>query len=314
MTKDSESWPEIPFSEWQDTCLTLQLYTQVVGKVRLTLTPWINHSWQVVLYTTGRGLTTSPIPHPNQDFQMDFDFVDHELVIAAADGTLKRLKLRPQSVAAFYQEVMDTLKAMDLEVEIDTMPNEFPDPIPFDQDQSHDSYDAGAANRFWRALLSSHRVFTEFRSGYVGKVSPVHFFWGSFDLAVTRFSGRKAPLHPGGVPGLSDEVTREAYSHEVSSAGFWPGNGALGAPTYYSYAYPTPEGFGEFTIAPDSASFNKELGEFILPYDEVRKAIDPEATLLEFLESTYRAAAELAHWDRKNLECDRGRPGVPRPL
>jgi hypothetical protein len=217
-------------------------------------------------------------------------------------------------VADFYAEVLGTLREIGIEVEIGLVPNEIPNAIPFPEDRTHHSYDAEAARRFWRALLSSHRVFTEFRSSFLGKVSPVHFFWGSFDLAVTRFSGRKAPLHPGGTPGLPDEVTREAYSHEVSSAGFWPGNGGLGYPAFYSYAYPEPAGYSTFPVSPKAASYNKDMKIFILPYDAVREARDPEATLLEFLESTYRAAAETGVWDRAALECARGRPGVPRVL
>lgn len=309
-----ETWPSLPYEQWQDTCATLQMWTQVVGKVRLELTPWINHSWQVVLYPTARGLTTSPIPYRNSAFQMDFDFLSQELVIARSDGSLRRIPLRPQTVADFYEEVMGALGEVGIEVKIDPVPNEVSDPIPFPEDKTHHAYDGDAAQRFWRILLSCHRVFVEFRSGFLGKVSPVHFFWGSFDLAVTRFSGRRAPLHPGGAPSLPDEVTREAYSHQVSSAGFWPGNGGLGFPAFYSYAYPEPKGFGEFPMAPKGAAYHKDLKEFIFPYEDMRQSLDPNAALLEFLESSYRAAADLGDWDRKALECVRGRPGIPRAL
>ena len=308
----SELWPAIPFKEWEDTCTTLQLWTQIIGKVRLALTPWVNHSWHVVLYPTARGLTTSPIPYPHGEFQIDFDFAAHELIIAQSEGPLHRISLRPQTVADFYAQVMSALKEHGIEVHIDPRPNEFPNPIPFPEDRTHRSYDGEAVQRFLQALLSAHRVLSEFRSGFIGKVSPVHFFWGSFDLAVTRFSGRQAPLHPGGVPGLPDKVTREAYSHEVSSAGFWPGNGGLGYPAFYSYAYPEPKGYAESPIAPKAAFYHKEMREYLLAYEEVRKAADPEKYLLEFLESTYRAAAKLGNWDGAHLECSQGLPRIPR--
>jgi uncharacterized protein DUF5996 len=307
-------WPPIPYPEWQDTCATLHLWTQIVGKVRLVLTPWVNHSWHATFYPTARGLTSSPIPYPGGDFQTDFDFLSHELVIARSDGSLRRLALRPQTVADFYAEFMAALGEVGIEIRIDHLPNEIPNPIPFHKDREHKSYDGNAAQRFWRALLSSHRVLREFRTGFLGKVSPVHFFWGSFDLAVTRFSGRKAPLLPGGPPGLPLDVSQEAYSHEVSSAGFWPGNGGLGYPAFYSYSYPQPKNFETSPVGPKEAFYDKNLKEFILPYDAIRNAPDPDAALLEFLESTYRAAAENGAWDRAALECPRGRPGVPRPL
>jgi hypothetical protein len=313
-TSTALDWPHIPFPEWEDTCSTLHLWIQIAGKVRLTLAPWLNHSWHAVFYPTARGLTSSPIPYPGGDFQIDFDFLSHELLLARSTGQERRLALRPQTVAEFYREFMTNLAQLGIDLKINRMPNEIPDPIPFDEDRVHGSYEPDAAQRFWRALLSTHRVFTEFRSGFLGKVSPVHFFWGSFDLAVTRFSGRKAPLHPGGTPGLPDEVVREAYSHEVSSAGFWPGNGGLGYPAFYSYAYPEPEGYSAAPVRPDSASYNKDLKLFLLPYDSVRETPDPEAMLLDFLETTYRAAAESGRWDREALECPRGRPGIPRPL
>ncbi|HCU24150.1 MAG TPA: hypothetical protein DF383_03955 [Deltaproteobacteria bacterium] len=308
------SWPAIPYPEWEDTCSTLHLWTQIVGKVRLALAPWVNHSWHVVFYLTARGLTTSPIPYRGGAFQIDFDFISHELKIATSSGALKLLPLRPQSVADFYAEFMVALHELGIEVEIGTTPNEIPDPIPFPEDRVHGSYDAEAAQRFWRALLASHQVLTEFRSGFIGKVSPVHFFWGSFDLAVTRFSGRRAPLHPGGTPGLPDVVTREAYSHECSSAGFWPGNGGLGYPAFYSYAYAEPKGYSAFPVSPAEAVYNPDMKLFLLPYETLRTAADPQTTLLTFLESTYRAAAESGGWDRAALECVRGRADVPRPL
>lgn len=309
-----EAWPELPYAAWRDSCETLQLWTQIVGKIRLTLTPWQNHSWHVALYLTTRGLTTSPIPYGARSFQIDFDFIDHALVIATSDGAQKRLLLLPQSVASFYAIVMSALRDLGIDVTIDDMPNEIPTPIRFPDDQQHASYDREAVQRFWRVLVQADRVFKQFRTGFLGKASPVHFFWGSFDLAVTRFSGRVAPKHPGGVPYLPDHVAQEAYSHEVSSAGFWPGGGAIDYPAFYSYAYPAPDGFADAAVQPDAAFFSKELGEFLLPYDAVRTAPDPDAALLAFLESTYRAAADGAAWDRSALECPLGVPGVPRPL
>ena len=318
MSRDAHSptataWPPIPYDEWADTCATLHLWNQVVGKVRLALTPWLNHSWHAVSYLTPRGWTTGTIPYEEDSFAIDFDFVSHELRLARSDGSVATLALRPQAVAEFYAEVMGALGELGVEVRIDRFPNEVEDPILLHEDRVHRSYDADAAHRFWRATLSSHRVLEEFRTGFLGKVSPTHLFWGSFDLAVTRFSGRKAPLHPGGTPGLPDAVSREAYSHEVSSAGFWPGQG-LGYPAYYSYAYPEPDGFAEARVGPEGAFYNPDFGQFNLPYDAVRTAPDPKAALLEFLEDTYRAAADLGNWDRAPLECPRGRPGVPRPV
>jgi hypothetical protein len=274
---------------------------QVVGKIRLVQTPWINHSWHVPLYLTARGLTTSTIPHGDRIFQIDFDFFDHQLKIATSEDLTKSIELRPRSVADFYQAVMAALADLDLPVEINTKPNEIPDPIPFQQDDTHAAYDADAAQRFWQVLLQSDRVFREFRSHFCGKVSPIHFFWGSFDLAVTRFSGRPAPEHPGGVPNLPDDVAKEAYNQEVSSAGFWPGAG-LGYPAYYSYAYPTPKGFKDYPVQPEAAFYHEGLGEFILPYDAVRESDNPDQALLSFLQSTYDAAAELAKWDKSALK------------
>jgi len=307
------AWPELPYPAWKDTCTTLHLWTQVVGKVRLARTPWLNHSWHVPLYVTARGLTTSPIPHGDRSFAIDFDFIDHVLVIAATDGARRQLSLEPCSVADFYAALMLALEEMSLPVRIHEMPSEIADAIPFSRDAVHGAYDRAYAQRFWRVLIQADRVFSEFRTGFLGKCSPVHFFWGSFDLAVTRFSGRRAPLHPGVVPHLPGAVLREAYSHEVSSAGFWPGTG-IDYPAFYSYAYPEPDGFRSARVKPQSAFYSSALGEFLLPYDAVRTAADPDAELVAFLHSTYEAAAELAGWDRVALECKPGLPGSPRAV
>ena len=307
-------WPTLPYPEWEDTCTTLHMWTQIVGKVRLALTPWLNHSWHVTLYPTVRGLTTSPIPCGSSAFQIDFDFLSQELVVARDNGESKRLPLQPQTVADFFKELMAALGEIGVEAKFSLKPNEVPTPIPFPEDQVHRAYDGYAAERFWRILLTTHRVFFEFRSAFLGKVSPIHFFWGSFDLVVTRFSGRRAPLHPGGAPGLPDDVTREAYSHECSSAGFWPGNGGLGYPAYYSYAYPEPEGYANYPVGPEGAFYNKDMKIFILPYDKVRLAPDPDAALFQFLENTYDAAAETGRWDRAVLECQPGVPLHPRAV
>ncbi len=297
-----EFWPPLPFAEWKETAATLHMWTQIVGKIRLTQTPWINHSWHVTLYVTSRGLTTSPIPHGLYTFEIRFDFIEHELRILKSDGAVRVLKLRPQSVAKFYGDVMNALAEIELPVRINTMPNEIPNPIPFDRDEDHRAYDGEYVNRFWRILVQSARVFQQFRSRFCGKCSPVHFFWGSFDLAVTRFSGRPAPPHPGGVPHLPDEITREAYSQEVSSLGFWPGNDAAPMPIFYSYAYPEPAGFADAKIQPAAASYQPKLREFILPYDAVRTAESPDELLLDFAQSAYDAASKLAGWDRAALE------------
>lgn len=314
MSLPGNDWPELPYAAWRDTCATLHLWTQIVGKIRLSRTPWLNHSWHVALYVTPRGLTTSPIPDGARTFQIDFDFIDHALRIATSDGAQQQLPLTAQSVASFYAGVMAALAALDIRVTIDETPNELPEPIRFSQDTRHASYDPDAVRRFSQVLVSADRVFKQFRTGFLGKASPVHFFWGSFDLAVTRFSGRRAPRHPGGVPHLSDDVAAEAYSHEVSSAGFWPGGGAIDYPAFYSYAYPEPDGFRTTRVGPDAAFFSKDLGEFILSYDAVRTAAQPDETLLEFLQSTYEAAANAAKWDRDALECPLGRPRQPRKL
>jgi hypothetical protein len=309
-----EAWPELPYAAWRDSCETLHLVTQIVGKIRLARTPWLNHSWHVTLYVTARGLTTSPIPDGARSFQIDFDFIDQTLRISTSDGQQRQLPLAAQPVAAFYAAVMAALAELGIDVKIDDKPNELPDPIRFREDHLHAAYDPDAAHRFWQVLRQVDRVFGKFRTGFLGKSSPVHFFWGSFDLAVTRFSGRPAPRHPGGVPNLPDAVVQEAYSHEVSSAGFWPGGGGIDYPAFYSYAYPEPEGFRATRVRPDAAFFSGALGEFILPYDAVRNAADPDSALLDFLQSTYEAAADAAKWDRAALECALGQPRLPRRL
>jgi len=310
----ADLWPALPFAVWRESCTTLQLWTQIVGKVRLALTPWLNHSWQATFYVTARGLTTSPIPDGARSFAIDFDFIAHRLAIRTDAGAERVIPLRPMSVADFYAETMAALAALGIDIRIDTMPNEIADAIPFDRDRVHAAYDADSVHRFWRVLVQADRVFKLFRTGFLGKASPVHFFWGSFDLAVTRFSGRRAPLHPGGIPNLPDAVTREAYSHEVSSAGFWPGGGAIDYPAFYSYAYPAPASFAAARVRPEAAFFNAQLGEFLLPYDAVRTAPAPDRALLDFLQSTYEAAAIGGGWDRAALECALGEPGVPRAV
>jgi hypothetical protein len=311
--RESEIWPDLSYSAWRETAQTLHLWTQIVGKTRLKLTPWLNHSWHVTLYVSDRGLTTSPIPYGDKSFEVEFDFVAHRLRIRSGDGAEQSFALQPQTVADFHAQFFGLLKEMGVSVVINDIPSELPDPvIPLSQDGVHAAYGAAAANRFWRALVQTDRMFKHFRSGFLGKASPVHFFWGSFDLAVTRFSGRKAPLHPGGVPHLPDAVAREAYSHEVSSAGFWPGNDSYPNPVFYSYAYPEPDGFRARKIA--NANFDTNFGEFMLPYEMVRDAVDPDAVLLDFLSRTYDAAADLGHWDRAALECAIGEPGKVRSV
>ena len=306
------AWPELPTAAWRDSYATLHLWTQIVGKIRLTKAPWLNHSWHVTLYVTPRGLTTSPVPDGTRTFQIDFDFIDHLLRVSTSDGTQRQFALAGQSVASFYAATLAALAELGIAVTIDEVPNELPDPIRFSQDTVHASYDPDAIKRFQQILVNCDRVFKQFRTGFLGKASPVHFFWGSFDLAVTRFSGRRAPRHPGGVPNLPDAVAHEAYSHEESSAGFWPGSGAVDYPAFYSYAYPEPAGFRAAKVRPDAAFFSEAVGEFILPYDAVRTAADPDRALLDFLQSTYEAAAISAKWDRDALECDLGQPGVVR--
>jgi hypothetical protein len=309
-----DPWPELPYAAWKDTAATLQLWTQIVGKVRLALTPWLNHSWHVTLYVTARGLGTGPMPLAGRELEIDFDFLDRVLWLRLSDGQFRQHMLRPMPVAEFHAEVMAALRALGVDVRINEMPNEIADAVRFSDDMEHASYDANAVVRFHRVLLSTHDAFAHFRTGFLGKASPVHFFWGSFDLAVTRFSGRTAPQHPGGVPNLPDTVAREAYSHEVSSAGFWPGGGAIDYAAFYSYAYPAPTGFADAKVRPAEAFYSKELGEFILPYDAVRRAREPRRALLDFLQTTYDAAADLAQWDRAALECAIGEPRRVRPV
>ncbi len=302
MSTDLNAWPSLDYAAWSDTAATLHLWTQIVGKIRLIRSPWTNHSWHVTLYVTSTGLSTSTIAHGDRAFQIDFDFVAHRLVVSSNDGRSRHVPLEPQSVAAFYARLMQALDELDLGVHIHKTPNEIADPIPFDRDETHRSYDPEYANRYWRVLVQADRVFKVFRARFLGKCSPVHFFWGAPDLAVTRFSGRPAPQHPGGVPNLPDWVTREAYSHEVSSCGFWAGGGPIPYPVFYSYAYPEPAGFPEQRVAPSAAFYSTDLREFLIPYDQVRQSSSPDATLLEFLQTTYEAAANLAGWDRAALE------------
>jgi len=292
-----ECWPTLPLDSWKETYATLHMWTQMVGKVRLRLTPLVNHWWNVPLYVTARGLTTSRIPYGRRAFELWFDFLRHQLVLETTDGIQETIPLAPRSVAEFYQEFMKMLRSAGIEVKIWRMPVEIPSPIPFDQDHEHRSYDPKSVEKFWRILLSVDSVFNEFRSGFIGKCSPVHFFWGSFDLAVTRFSGRRAPERPG-----ADAMTREAYSHEVSSVGFWPGSGDVKDAAFYSYMVPEPQGFKDARVRPDAVHYEKQLGEFLLMYEDVRKAESPTTSLLEFCQSTYEAGASLGNWDRAALE------------
>jgi Family of unknown function (DUF5996) len=299
---EASAWPDLPLSAWSETCETLWRWTQIAGKVRMALTPLVNHWWNVTLYVTSRGLTTSPIPHGSKSFEIIFDFIEHRLRIDASDGRSEGFALAPMSVKDFYFEFMRRLQRLDIDVHIWTMPSEIENAVPFDQDVVHAHYDPDYAQRFWRALLHAERVMTEFRAGFIGKASPVHFFWGSFDLAVTRFSGRTAPPPTGVTPNLASWVMSEAYSHEVSSCGFWPGNGGYGRAAFYVYAYPEPPGYGDTRLRTAEAFYDQNLGQFILPYDAVRGARDPEALLSGFLQETYDAAADLGRWDRAALE------------
>jgi hypothetical protein len=300
LARPEEVWPALPQAEWSGSCATLQLWMQIVGKVRLALMPTINHTWNVTLYPTVRGVTTAPMPHGTRMLQMDFDFVEHLMVLQTNDGRRKTIPLKPMTVAAFYQQVMAALEELGTPVRIWHMPVEIANAIPFEQDEAHRAYDAKYVQRFWNILLQTTRVFTTFRARFTGKVSPIHLFWGALDLACTRFSGRTAPEHPS-MAGLADRVTRDAYSHEVSSCGFWPGAPGI-EPFFYSYAYPEPPGYRESPIGPAKAWFNGTMGEFVFPYDDMRRSADPDAALLEFLQSTYQAAANCAHWDRAALE------------
>jgi len=308
----SNPWPRLDYAKDRATFETLHLMSQIVGKARTACAPWVNHGWQVALYVSPRGFTTSPVPHADGLFDLEFDFVEHLLRCRASNGFLGEIPLSGQTIASFYSAVEEMLTRTGAPVPIHGVPNEIPDPVPFTEDTASRVYDRDAAWRLWQALVRIERVFQEFRSGYLGKVSPVHLFWGAFDLAVTRFSGRTAPPHPGGVPHLPDAVAKEAYSHEVSSAGFWPGGGLVDYPAFYSYAYPEPAGFRAAAVQPAQAVFHEALGEFVLPYDAVRSAPDPDAALMAFLISTYEAAANAGQWARVELECDFGAPGVPR--
>jgi hypothetical protein len=314
LNTSSDVWPELPYADLRPTLSTLHLWTQIVGKIRLAKTPWVNHSWHVTLHVSARGLTTGLIPAGASGFELAFDLVAHALVIRLCDGKEDRIALAPRSIASFYAELMDRLAALGIAVRIDTHPNELAVATPFPDDTAPRDYDPDCTHRFWRALVQCDRVFRIFRTGFVGKVSPVHFFWGSFDLAVTRFSGRRAPLHPGGVPNLPDAVAQEAYSHEVSSAGFWPGDETTPYAAFYSYCYPARAGFAQAAIVPEAAGFDAKLGEFLLPYEAVRGAPNPDETLLGFLQSTYDVAADAGHWDRQALEIPRGQVGRPRRL
>jgi hypothetical protein len=304
----SATWPALPYSEWRETAATLHLWLQIVGKIALVQRPWVNHSWHVALRITARGIGTGLIPHDAGSLQIDFDFVDHCLRLQAVDGRTVSLPLEPQPTSKFYRNVMSSLSSLGVPVKIRTMPNELADPIAFDVDEIHSAYDPEYANRYWRVLVQTQRVFEAFRSRFIGKCSPVHFFWGSADLAVTRFSGRTAPTHPGGVPHLPDWVAREAYSHEVSSAGFWAGGEQYPEACFYSYAYPEPPGYAAARVSPVGASYSDALREFVLPYEVARRAASPESAILEFLQTTYEAAADLGKWPRDALEGPRISP------
>ena len=306
----ANDWPAIPFADWQTTADALHLYLQIVGKYRLARTRWVNHSWHATFYSTPRGLTTSLVPDGDGGIEVEFDLIDHVVHAHCGGGRTRAIPLEPMSVADFHHQFIRAIGDLGGDTTFHGSPNELPDPVPFVEDTASRPYDAGAVWRFHRALVSVSRVFQDFRTAFRGKVSPVHLFWGSFDLAVTRFSGRRAPLHPGGIPNLPDAVTQEAYSHEVSSAGFWAGGGPVDDAAFYAYAYPAPDGFPDAAVKPEAAYFDQDFGEFILPYEAVRTSPDPAATLMAFLESTYDAAASLGDWDR-SLECPRGQKGKP---
>lgn len=301
---DPAAWPALPYEAWRETCQTLHLWLQIVGKIQLVQCPWVNHSWHAALQLTATGLATRLLQHGSKAFQINFDFVEHRLLIRVTDGAFMSIELEPQTTASFYRKVMSALVSLGTPVRINTAPNELPDPLPFDEDEIHRAYDREYVNRFWRVLVQTHRVFEAFRARFIGKCSPVHFFWGSADLAVTRFSGRPAPLHPGGIPNLPDWVAQEAYSHEVSSAGFWAGGEQYPSAIFYSYAYPEPPGYSEASVSPAGAHYSEALKEFVLPYENMRAADVPDAALREFLQSTYQAAATLGAWDREKLERD----------
>lgn len=300
-----QRWPALRVDEWSDTRDTLHMWTQVVGKIRLVQSPLVNHWWNVTLYVSPRGLTTSAIPHRQGIFEIEFDFIDHQLHLRTSEGGTRQIPLVPKPVAEFYAELTQALADLDIDVEISGTPNEVDPAIPFADDHEHASYDPEAAHLFWRQLVAADRVIHQFRSHFLGKVSPVHFFWGSFDLACTRFSGRTAPTHPGGAPNCGDWVMEEGYSHELSSCGFWPGGGDEGA--FYAYAYPEPRGFADYQVGPQDAFYSAEYSQFLLPYESVRTAADPDRAVREFLQTTYEAAAELGNWQRAELETDPGR-------
>lgn len=311
--RDRNRWPALPYADWADTCTAIHLWTQIVGKYRLAHTPWVNHSWHATLYVTPRGLTTGTVPDGEGAVALTFDFREHALIGETLDRR-ERFPLEAMSVADFLDRATALVERLGGRMDIHGAPNEMPDTKPFGEDTAQRPYDRQAVERFHQALVMIQQVFERFRTGFLGKVSPVHLFWGSFDLAVTRFSGRKAPLHPGGVPALPDDIAQEAYSHEVSSAGFWPGGAGVDEPMFYSYAYPAPGGFADRTVEPAAARFDQKLGEFVLPYEAVRTSPDPEGNLMRFLQSTYAAAADLGGWDRQALECEIGIPRVPREV
>jgi hypothetical protein len=302
--KQPNNWPQLQFDKLKDTIATVQLWTQIVGKIRLANTPWLNHSWHVTLYINARGLTTGSIPYQDGIFQIDFDFISHKLIITTSTGDIENIDLQQRTVASFYKELFEKLTILGINVTIHSSPNEIDPAIPFAEDEVHKTYDKEQIGLFFNALLKVSTIFTKFRANFRGKCSPVHFFWGAFDLAVTRFSGRSAPKHPGGAPNMPDDVMQEAYSHEVSSCGFWPGSEQFPHPAFYAYCYPTPPAFSQQPVEPAEAFYSTDMGEFFLKYDDVRKADNPETTLLSFLETTYIAAAKTGNWDRKNLECD----------
>ncbi|SFD88454.1 hypothetical protein SAMN05518672_103688 [Chitinophaga sp. CF118] len=300
-------WPVLKYDDWKETLATVHLWTQIVGKIRLRKMPWLNHSWHVTLYVSPLGLSTGSIPYQYGIFQIDFDFIHHQLVIITNTGKKEVLELRPRTVADFYKELFEKLELLDIDVTISTLPSELEVAIPFKDDQIHQSYDGHKMEDYWQALVKIHNIFTSFRARFTGKCSPVHFFWGAFDLAVTRFSGRDAPTHPGEAPNMPAEVMQEAYSKEVSSCGFWPGNEQYPYASFYSYCYPATPAFGEQPVQPVEAYYNQQLGEFLLPYEVVQQADNPEVIILAFLQSTYEAAANTGHWDRHSLECDLSR-------
>lgn len=312
--KNPGEWPALDWPAWRETAIGLQLRTQIIGKVRLALTPWLNHSWHVPLYLSSRGLTTSAIPVGDRILQIDLDLLGDAVYLSVSDGQRAMIGLTPGSIADFHARVMAALHGFGIDCRYDATPSEMPDAVPFAEDHAYRPYDADAVRDFWCVLIRVARVLGEFRTGFLGKASPVHFFWGSFDLAATRFSGRTAPRHPGGFPGLPDDVTCEAYSHEEASVGFWPGSDAYPHAAFYAYAYPSPDGFAAAAIEPAAATWNADLGEYLLDYDAVRSMPDPDAAILAFCQSTYAAAADLGNWDRAALECPLGRPRHPRKV